>query len=210
MANHRRKALGIAVLGLLGVWLVVGAGWLVSNRAKATAEKVAAYLHANDLAQMSADNRAKALRHLSEQLSDLPVEERRRARMDDGWEKWYAAMTDQEKSDFIEATMPSGVKQMLANFEQLPEDKRRKAVSDALRDMRRAREAESGDDSSGLRLNTNRPPDMSEALQKKVVSIGLKTFYTESSAQTKAELAPLLEEMQRLMENGRMLRDQRR
>lgn len=195
---------------MLGVWLVLGAGWLVSNRAKATAERVAAYLHKNDLSKMSPEQRARALRELSEQMAALPVEERRKARMDEAWEKWFAEMTEPEKGALIEATLPSGFKQMLASFEQLPEDKRRKAVNDALRDLRKAREAALNDESSELRINSNRPPELSEELQQKVVNIGLRAFYTESSAQTKAELAPVLEEMQRLMESGALLRGWRR
>ena len=210
MTSHRRRTLGLAGLGLIGVWLVVGAGWLVSNRAKATAEKVAAYLHQTDLAKLSAEKRAQALRELSRQMAALPVEERRKARLDEAWERWFAAMTEQEKGAFIEATMPSGFKQLIASFEQLPEDKRRRAVSDALRDLKKARDDDAADEQSELRINTNRPPELSEELQQKVVRIGLKSFYTESSAQTKAELAPVLEEMQRLMESGALLRGPRR
>lgn len=96
--------------------------------------------------------------------------------------------------------MPTGFKQMLTAFEQLPEDQRRRTVDNALRRLRES--PDRPNDAGG----TNGPPQLSEELQAKVRSIGLKTFYSQSSAQTKAELAPLLEEMQRAMESGRAFR----
>ena len=202
----------MAALALLGVWLVVGAGYVASHRTKMTAEKVVAYLQQTDLAGLSGPARDKAVQELARRMNALPYDERRKARMSGDWERWFAAMTDPEKGDFIEATMPTGFRQMLTAFEQLPEDKRRRAIGDSLREMRRARDeiARETPDDNPLRLSTNGPPPLSTELQQKVVKIGLKTFYSESTAQSKAELAPLLEEMQRTMERGALFRTPRR
>ena len=212
MIDRRWRALFYAAAALVGVWLLAGAGYLISNRSKITAEKVVRYLQTTDFEKLSGADRAGALRELARRMNALPYEERRKARMAADWERWFAAMSDQEKGEFIEATMPTGFKQMLSAFEQLPEDKRRRAVSDAMRQLKRGREELAGEtrEESPFRFSTNGPPPLSEELQQKVVTIGLKTFYSESSAQTKAEMAPLLEEMQRAMENGALFRGPRR
>ena len=49
-------------------------------------------------------------------------------------------MTEAEKGEFLEATLPTGFKQTLAAFEQLPEDRRRRTVEQALKQMKEARE----------------------------------------------------------------------
>ena len=72
-----------------------------------------------------------------------------------------------------------------------------------MKEMKKTRDSLEGGE-PGASVRTNRPPELSEELQQKVVTIGLKSFYSESSAQTKAELAPLLEEMQRTMEKGKL------
>jgi hypothetical protein len=91
----------------------------------------------------------------------------------------------------------------------MPEDKRRRAVEESLKRLREARSQMSADELS-RNSGTNREPELSPELQAKVRTIGLKSFYSQSSAQTKAELAPLLEELQRVMESGRMNRGERR
>ena len=90
--------------------------------------------------------------------------------MDREWEKWFKEMNDQEKGDLIEATMPSGVTQMLTAFEQLPPEKRKKAVEDSLKRMREAR---NDPRNAGQWQGKDAPPPLSEDLQKRAAAAGL-------------------------------------
>ncbi len=206
MSVHRRRPILYALIVVGAVWLLAWGGYSLSKQSKVTPEQVAAYLRATDLSRLSGEARAKALRELARQMCALSGEERRRARFHEEWEKWFSDMTDEEKGTFLEATLPSGFKQMLSSFEQLPEDKRKRAIEAALVDLRKAREAAEKDDPTLAQRSgrMGRAQDLSPELQQKVVTIGLKSFYSESSAQTKAELAPVIEEMQQLMESGRL------
>ena len=199
---------------LLGVWLLAWAGLAIAENMKVTADKVAAYMDGNDLSKLTGDARKRAIKRLAEMINALTPEERRKFRLQRM--TWFEAMTDAEKGEFIDATMPTGFKQMIAGFEQLPEEQRKRVVADSVKRMKEAREKlENGElDPSQMQPpgseGGNRPADLSPELQKKVITTGLSTFYGQSSAQAKAELAPLLEEMQRSMERGAAFRGQRR
>ena len=201
MLSQRQRAVAWAGAALAGIWIVALSGYWIARNAKMTAEKLAAFVASVDLSKLSAAERAKAIRDLADKINKLPYEERQRMRADGSGDRWFEQMTEEEKGQFIEATMPTGFKQMISAFEEMPEDKRRRAIDDALKRLRQTRLQAGGvvDD------NTNRPP-ISPELEAKVRTIGLKTFYSQSSAQTKAELAPVLEELQRAMESGRLQR----
>jgi len=201
MLNQRYRVIVWAALALVGIWVIALAGWWISSNFKVTPEKVTSYVNSVEFSKLSAADRAKALQALADMLSKLSLEERQRLRADRTAYSWFEQMTEQEKGQLIEATMPTGFKQMITAFEQLPEEKRRQTIDDALK---RLREANAGQMPRGG--NSSRPPPISDELQAKVRTIGLQTFYSQSSAQTKAELAPLLEELQRSMESGRAFR----
>lgn len=187
---------------ILGVWLAAWAGYSFFNHLKVTAEKVKTYVESVDLSKLSGAARAKALRELEDMLNRLSYEERQRLRLERTAGRWFEQMTEEERGQFVEATMPTGFKQMITAFEELPEDKRKRTVDGAMRRLREQRERMAAGE--GGAPGTNAP--ISPELEAKVRSIGLKAFYSESSAQTKAELAPLLEELQRSMESGRVFR----
>ncbi len=208
MAVPRFKPVFIALGCLVLAWALAVGGYFLVQNSRVTAEKVRAYLHSVDLARLSGPERERALRELVRELNALSLDERRAVRLDDAWSRWFAEMTDDEKGQFIAATMPTGIKQMLASFEQMPEAQRRKTIDDALKRLKEARErAESGADDPAD-LGTNGPPVLSDELRQKITAVGLNAYYSQSSAQMKAELAPLLEEMQRMMERGVFLRTQ--
>ena len=201
MTNPRFKPLLIGVVTVALAWVLALTGYRVAANSRMTAEKVIAALHEADLARLDSAGRARRLRELAAKFNALSPEDRRRARRDPSWGPLWREMGEEEKGDFIDRTMPVGFKQMINAFEQLPEDKRRSAITNTLARLQKVREGE-GPAPAG---DSDHQP-LSEDLQKKVVTAGLKTFYSESSAQTKAELAPVLEEMQRLMESGQLFR----
>ena len=71
-------------------------------------------------------------------LNALSLDERRKARLERVTWSWFDQMTEEEKGAFIDATMPTGFKQMLASFEQLPEDKRRRTIEQSVHQLRDA------------------------------------------------------------------------
>jgi hypothetical protein len=203
MLSQRWRPLVYAALAVLGIWLIALVGYTIAKNSRMTAEKFKAYALSVDLNKLSGAARAKALQELADKLNALQADERRRVRLERIPGHWFEQMTEDEKGKFIEATMPTGFKQMLSAFEQLPEDKRKKSVDDALRRLRDAQAQAQAGAGPGPGGGTNAGPPLSDELQAKVRTIGLKTFYSQSSAQTKAELAPVLEELQRVMESGR-------
>src|SRR3954470_22472766 len=137
--SPRWRPVIFAGIALVAIWIVAVAGYAIARNAKATPEKVRAYVESVDFSKLSAEERAKAIRRLADMLNKLSLEDRRRARLERLTWKWFDEMTEEEKGTFLEATMPTGFKQMLTSFEQLPEEKRKKTVDDALRRLKEAR-----------------------------------------------------------------------
>jgi len=204
--NARYRPVIFAVAALMAVWLAALGGYALSDHFKMTVEKLRAYIQGNDLSKLSGEARAKALRDLADKINALSPEDRRQARVDRLWSQWFREMTEDEKGQFLDATLPSGFQQMLASFEQQPQAKRQKAIDDAIKRLRQEREHPQQPGNPPDPNDTNAPPVLSDDLQQKVTTIGLSSVYGTSSAETKAELAPLLEEIQKNMESGRLFR----
>ncbi len=203
MLNQRWRPVLYCAVAVVAIWVVAIVGYSIAKHSRVTAEKVKAYADSIDLTKLSGDARAQALRKLADMINSLSFEERQRTRFERTSWRLLEQMTEEEKGTFIDATMPTGFKQMVNAFEQLPEDKRARAISDAVRRLKQAQaRMQAGAEDPGLD-GTNGPPPLSPELQARIRTIGLKAFYSQSSAQTKAEVAPLLEELQQIMQSGR-------
>ncbi|MGA2246495.1 MAG: hypothetical protein ABSH48_15985 [Verrucomicrobiota bacterium] len=207
MFSQRQRPVLMAVAALVLIWIIAFAGYQVAQNIKVTPEKVRSYTASLDFSRLTAAERAAALRKLAAMLNALTLDERQSLRLDRTAYRWFSQMTEDEKATFLQATMPTGFNQMITAFENLPADKRQRAVSQAVKQMKEAREK--------MAATGQLPPPgtnavvLSQELEDQVTKIGLQSFYSQSSAQTKAELAPFLEELQRTMESGRLLRAQR-
>jgi hypothetical protein len=192
MAGQRHRPIWIAAIALILVWLLSWGGYVIAGKTKITPDMVRAYASTLDLSKLSAADRARALRELAEKYNALTFEEHRGLRPDTNL---FAQMTEEEKASFVEATMPTEIKLALNAFDQMPEDRRQRLIDNALQNLR----AHADDPNGG----PNGPAGFSPEEEAKIRSLGLKTFYGESSAETKAELAPLLNELQNQIQNGR-------
>lgn len=193
--KQRQRTLFITVTTIAVAWVLAWTGYTLAKKSKMTAEKVYAFQNSIDWSRLSAAERAKALQTLIDMLNAMSPEERHRWVMD---RDWFRQLTEEEKSWFIEAYLPGEMKRALRFFEHLPKDKQQRDIDDALKEM----QDRAANPQQAMASNGTNAPLLSPELDKKIRTMGLNTLYSQSSAQTKAELAPLLMEVQRQMESG--------
>ncbi len=205
--SPRRRPLLLGLAALVMAWALALGGFAIARHLKVTPEKIHRYLQQVDFAKLSPAERRQALRRLAAMLNALSPEDRRAVRLDREFAGWFRLMDREEKGEFLELTVPAGFTQMITAFEQMPEEKRRKAIEES---VRRLRDAQNQQQPELADAGTNQPPELTPELRDKMVKLGVKTFLDQGSAETKAELQPVLEELQRSMESGHLFRPGRR
>lgn len=182
MTPSRLKAL----LALAGIWLVVGLVILLARSAKPTPDSLIAYTEKHPVAGEPAPDRARILEKVAHDLNQLSYEQRREFRMSRKLDQFFKSLTPAEQSRFLDLTMPTGFKQMMDAFNKMDPIKRKQMVAKALADMRR--QAENGEQA---------PPQDDDPNMQKIIDQGMHSFYSDASAETKMDLAPLIEQIQK-------------
>jgi prepilin-type N-terminal cleavage/methylation domain-containing protein/prepilin-type processing-associated H-X9-DG protein len=145
-----------------------------------TPERLIAYVQSHPLEGQSADERSKRLEKVADQVNGLSYEQRRHVRAGRQLESFFRSLTSAEQTRFLDRTLPTGFKQMMEAFNKMTPAKRKEFVERTLADMRKQEDGDA-------------PPPDDENVEK-IINEGLKSFYTEASAEVKMDFAPLIEQ----------------
>ncbi len=176
-----------AALVLLAIWLVAGGAIFWARSVKVTPESLAAYVEAHPLTEGSAD-RTQILERVADQLNQLSYEQRREFRMGRKLDGFFRSLTPAEQGSFLDRTLPTGFKQMMESLNKMQPEQRKRFVERALRDMRE----KEGENDANLDQNA-----------RKMIDQGFKSFYNDASLETKMDVAPLVEQIQKNLQGLR-------
>jgi hypothetical protein len=172
---------------LAAIWLVAGAVIHWAHSVKVTPETVRTYLEAHPLENQSPAERTKVIDKIGDQMNALSFDDRREVRIGKKLDGFFRSLTPEEQSRFLDRTLPTGFKQMMESLNKMDPVKRKQFVEKSLRDMR----DHEGEDP---KLDQN---------ARKMMDEGFKSFYSEASAEVKMDVAPLLEQLQKNLQNLR-------
>ncbi len=187
-----------ALLALALLWGAVAAVMWVAGSKEVTPERLAAYMATNPLADLEApDAREKLIRNVAAKVNALDYERRWEARQsgDQTMQPFFRSMQPGEFALFVELTAGPHFTKVMQAFNEMDAEERQRIAQETVRQLK-----------EGERMG----PRQTERLEaegveifEKVASEGLRAYYQEASAETKIDLAPVLEQMQEVMQNPR-------
>jgi len=169
-------------LALCVIWVIAGGAIFLAHSRKPTAESITAYVNKHPIDSLAGAGREKTIENVEGMLNRITREERQKLREERVTDKFFKALTPEEQSAFLDATLPTGFKQMMESFNKMDPKKRKEFVDHALEEMKK-------------RQGEDHPQNL-DANAKKIMDQGLRSFYSDSSADVKLDLAPLIEQMQ--------------
>ncbi|HEV7868022.1 MAG TPA: hypothetical protein VGO90_10095 [Chthoniobacteraceae bacterium] len=176
-----------AALILSAVWLVAGGAIFWARSVKVTPASVTRFLDTQSVADKSASERSKLIEKLARQMNALDYQQRREVRMSRKLDRFFRSLSPDEQGRFLDLTLPTGFKQMMESLNKMEPAKRKEVVTRALRDMEK-------DENSAEELDAN---------ARKMIDQGFKSFYSDASAETKMDVAPLIEQLQKNLQRLR-------
>ena len=191
MFSSRNALLVKAAAILVVLWGLVWIGLSIARSKTPTPEKLVAYVDEHPLTEIEdPDERRKVIGRIADMLNQLPPEEVRRMMQEndtDPRREFFETMSEEEQRFFMEKRIGKAFDQMMQSFNEMERDERQRIVERTLNQMRR-----DGEQRQGLDRLEEADPEMAE----KIINEGLRAYFKEANADTKLDLAPVLEQMQ--------------
>jgi bisphosphoglycerate-dependent phosphoglycerate mutase len=186
------KTILFAASALILIWSGVGAIMSATEKHTSTPEKVLARMATApwlDGQEVSDAARRKHLDGIIEEVNKLDFDQRRQMREGDKEirERFFNSLATKDKGYFLENTVEQHFKSVMKAFNKMPREERQKLVQQSMNDMKKSE----NDDRNMKKLK-----EEDEKVFETVVEKGLGSYYQDASAETKMDLAPLMEQMQ--------------
>lgn len=189
----------IAVLAV--IWMVVFAVRSMAASKKITAERLdreITGLRFEDWSESAgsasdAKEREDEIRRIAQMVNRLDFTERERNRESRNTEDFFRKLNAREKNLFIDLTIVETMGRFMEALDQMPPEQRKDFVEKGLREIQEGRTEE----------EMARAQEIDEQLLTKISQEGMRAYFNEASADTKLDLAPLMEAMNEVMQGLR-------
>ncbi len=183
------------------VWVVVFAVRSFAASKKITAESLNREVRElkfedwseNPGAGAAVKEREKEVRRIADMVNRLDFAEREKNRKNRAGEDFFQKLSMGEKNLFIELTIVESMSKFMEALDQMPEEQRKSFVEKGLKEIQEGRTAE----------EMERAREMDESLLTKISEEGMRAYFDKASADTKLDLAPLMEAMNEVMQGLR-------
>lgn len=194
----RRSVVLRAVIILATIWLVVWGIRTWAGHRRITAEMIdkevtAARIgdwsgeHADDAAE--AARRDKEIHRIAGLVNRLDFRERQKNRDNRPGEKFYRNLDPKERALFVDLTIRETMDTFMTAMDAMPAEQRRKFVNDAMKELASGRTEE----------EMKRTRELGDNLLERASQEGTRAYFEKASADTKLDLAPLMDAMGDLM-----------
>jgi hypothetical protein len=184
-----------ALSALVLIWSGVAAVMHATEKHTSSPEKVIGLVDKSPWLNGSDVSDAERRKHIDSIIASvnlLDFDQRKQMRENDHekWDAFMKSLNKEERGHFLQETVEQHFKSVMKAFNEMSHEERQKIVDQSLRDMKR-QEAEG--------RNIDRLQEEDEKVFHSVVEKGLGAYYEDASAETKMDLAPLMEQMQQRM-----------
>jgi hypothetical protein len=197
----RRNAIVNAVLVLVVVWSIVWGIRAFAVSRKITAERIdreVAAARFADWSKTAGDNaeakrRENSLRTIAGLVNRLDFQEREKNRNNRSGENFFRLLSPSEKGLFIELTVAESMNNFMKSLDAMKPEQRKRFVEQGLKEIQNGR----------TREDMARSDAMSDELLEKISREGMRAYFEKSNADTKLDLAPLMDAMNETMQGLR-------